>query len=179
MRRLLGVLACSVIAAAVPALPAVGATSSGVVVKAFGGEKYAINRYAQEDMRFKPGTIRVKSGELLTFEYGDREMEPHTLTIVPKALLPKTAAQIDQCSVCRRYATPHLKNPHAPPGEGNPIAHWVLNKGQAGLDEVGDSVAIQPGAHKKISIRVTAPAGTTLYFICAVHPWMQGRIQVT
>ncbi|MGI8421234.1 MAG: cupredoxin domain-containing protein [Gaiellaceae bacterium] len=25
---------------------------------------------------------------------------------------------------------------------------------------------------------VSAPAGTTLYFLCAVHPWMQGKIIV-
>jgi len=26
---------------------------------------------------------------------------------------------------------------------------------------------------------VTAPAGTTLFYICAIHPWMQGIINVT
>jgi len=25
---------------------------------------------------------------------------------------------------------------------------------------------------------VTAKPGTTLYFLCAVHPWMQGKIVV-
>jgi hypothetical protein len=25
---------------------------------------------------------------------------------------------------------------------------------------------------------VTAKAGTTLYFMCAIHPWMQGSIKV-
>jgi hypothetical protein len=25
---------------------------------------------------------------------------------------------------------------------------------------------------------VTAKAGTTLYFMCAVHPWMQGKVKV-
>ena len=33
-------------------------------------------------------------------------------------------------------------------------------------------------AHKQISIKVTAKPGTTLYFLCAVHPWMQGKIVV-
>jgi hypothetical protein len=28
-------------------------------------------------------------------------------------------------------------------------------------------------------IKVTAPAGTTLYFMCAVHPWMQAKLVVT
>src|SRR5204862_4969365 len=101
-------------------------------------------------------------------------------TIVPKASLPKTVAQVENCSICQRLATPHLKNPKAPPDQNNPIVHFVLNKGAAGLDEVGDSIAVLPqGLHRSISIQVTAPAGTTLDFLCAVHPWMQGRIRVT
>ena len=93
--------------------------------------------------------------------------------------LPKTPDQVNNCAVCQKYATPHLKNPKAEPGPSNPIIHWVLNKGAAGLDEVGDSVAIQPDPkHKSISVKVSAAAGTTLYFVCAVHPWMQGKIVV-
>jgi hypothetical protein len=29
-----------------------------------------------------------------------------------------------------------------------------------------------------VSIKVTAPAGSTLNFMCVIHPWMQGRILV-
>ena len=149
-----------------------------VVVKAFGGMKMVPNKYFQDQMHFAPGTIRVTSGQSITFEFGDRQTEPHTLTIVPKSALPKTAMQAEQCRACR-YATGHLKNPKAAPGDTNPIVHWVLNKGPAGLDEAGDSVAIQPGGkHKSITVQVTAKPGTTLYFLCAVHPWMQGKIVV-
>jgi plastocyanin len=173
-----------------PVLAAAAATALGVslasartsaqnaTVKAFMSERFAVNRYFQEGMRFSPGTVAVASGGTLTFEYGDKEMDPHTLTIVSKADLPKTVAQVENCRSCQRYATPHLKHPKAEPGPSNPIVHWVLNEGQPGLDTVGDSLAIQPGAHKQISVKVTAPAGTTLYFICAVHPWMQGKIVV-
>ena len=93
--------------------------------------------------------------------------------------LPKTGAQVENCKACQEYATAHLKNPKAPPDQNNPIIHWTLDKGQPGLDTVGDSVAIQePGAHKSITVKVSAPAGSTLYFVCAVHPWMQGKIVV-
>ena len=30
----------------------------------------------------------------------------------------------------------------------------------------------------KISFNVTAKKGTTLYYLCAIHPWMQGKIKV-
>ena len=86
---------------------------------------------------------------------------------------------MENCRVCQVYGAPHLKNPKAPPDQNNPIVHWTLDKGQPGLDAVGDSLAIQPGAHKSIKEIVSAPAGTTLHFICAVHPWMQGQIVVT
>jgi hypothetical protein len=29
-----------------------------------------------------------------------------------------------------------------------------------------------------VTIKVTAKAGTSLYFMCGVHPWMQGKIVV-
>ena len=130
---------------------------------------------------FSPGTIEVKSGQTLTFEYEKKTMEPHTLTIVKQGDLPKTGAQVENCSACQKLATGHLKNPKAEPGPSNPIVHWTLNKGKPGLDRVGDSIAIDSTAkpaHTKNSIKVTAKAGTTLYFLCAVHPWMQGKIVV-
>jgi plastocyanin len=163
---------------------ALGSSTSaghGVVVLAKDkGVTFAANRYIQDNMFFAPGTVNVKSGESLTFKFGDaKAMEPHTLTIVKKRDLPRTSAQVENCEPCQRYATPHLKNPKAPPDEHNPIVHWVIDKGQPGLDIAGDSIAIQqPGPHKSITARVSAPAGSVLYFVCAVHPWMQGKIIV-
>lgn len=176
---LLAALLCAAAGTSV-ALASGHAVKGGAVVKAFSTTKYAINKYEQDDVRFSPGTITVQSGSTLTLEYGDKgEQDPHTLTIVPKSQLPKTARQIDNCAACHKYALPHLKNPTAPPGPANPIAHFVLNKGQAGLDTVGDSIAIQPDPkHTSVSVKVTAKPGTTLYFLCAVHPWMQGKIVV-
>jgi plastocyanin len=154
---------------------------NGVVVLAKDkGVTFAPNRFIQDNVFFAPGRVRVRSGDSLTFKFGDaKAMEPHTLTIVKKGDVPKTGAQVENCKPCERYATPHLKHPKAPPDQNNPIVHWTLNKGQPGLDTVGDSIAIQqPGPHKSITAQVTAPAGTTLYFLCAVHPWMQGKIVV-
>ena len=45
---------------------------------------------------------------------------------------------------------------------------------------LGDSIALAPkGPHKTATVVVSAPAGTTLYYVCAIHPWMQGEIKVT
>jgi hypothetical protein len=117
-----------------------------------------------------------------TFTFGDKEDEAHTLTILPKSQIPRTNAQIDQCRPCERVGASHLKNPKDLADaltRKNPIVNWTLNKGQPGLDAPGDSLAIQSGGtHKSISAVVSAPAGTTLYFVCVIHPWMQGKIVV-
>ena len=34
------------------------------------------------------------------------------------------------------------------------------------------------GGVSTVRFAVSAAAGTTLHFICAIHPWMQGRIKV-
>ena len=52
-------------------------------------------------------------------------MDPHALTIVPKADLPKTIEQANDSKACLKYATPHLKNPKAEPGPSNPVVHWI------------------------------------------------------
>jgi plastocyanin len=178
--------ACAVLAAgAIGALGAGMAAASshtgGLTIKAMDqGMTYVINKSATDKMFFSPGTATIKSGETLTFEYaGNPAGEPHTITILAAKQLPKTTRQLNECSACRQLASGHLENPHAPPGPTNDIAHWIVNKGKPGLDEPGDSIAIEGSKHRSISIRVTAPAGTTLHFICAVHPWMQGTLKVT
>jgi plastocyanin len=154
------------------------ADGAGGTVKAEDSVTFKINRYIQDGARFVPGTVRVASGSTLRFTYAHTAEEPHTLTIVSSSQLPRTVAQVENCLPCQRLAAAHLRNPKAPPDEKNPIVRWTLNKGRPGLDEVGDSLAIQPGAHTSISAVVSAASGTTLYFLCAVHPWMQGRIVV-
>jgi len=181
-------IAAAIVAAAAAAtvavlVPAAGSAprASAVTVKVMDlGTKYTINRSATDTMYFAPAVISIPSGQTLTFEYGGKpSSEPHTMTIVPQEALPRTSAQIDNCTVCERYASGHLKNPKAPPGPTNDIAHWTLNTGGAGFDGPGDSIAIEGPQHRSITVQVSAPAGTVLHFICAVHPWMQGTIKVT
>ena len=54
----------------------------------------------------------------------------------------------------------------------------MVNVGRPGLDQPGDSLLID--AEQPVTrARVTADPGTTLHFICAIHPWMQGKLKVT
>jgi plastocyanin len=171
MKRL--ALSAAVIAAA--ALPVVAARGAGTppVVKTPGGVSLVVNQYIKDAVHFSPGHITVPSGSSVTFRHTTKENEPHTITVSTAADLPKKAADLDRCKPCR-IAAKHLKNPK---DESSPIAHLVLDQGPAGLDEEGDSLALKP--KKSVTAVISAPPGTTLHYMCAIHPWMQGTIIVT
>lgn len=106
---------------------------------------------------------------------------PHTFSLVTKSSLPKTAQQRKTCftpgKICMGIAGWYgLKGEEAPKnplvqagGEGWNTMGTIKKKGDSYFfGKKGESFE-QP---------VTAKAGTTLYFMCAVHPWMQGSIKV-
>ena len=149
-----------------------GTAAAGPLVKAGGTEVFRRNQFLEEKYRFSPGHLTVASGTTVTWKNTLKD-EPHTITLSTKKGLPKSAEEADCGNVCI-VAAGHLKDPKNPDAG---IKAKVLNKGPAGLDEVGDSLALLP--KKSMSARISAPAGTTLYYACAVHPWMQGEITVT
>jgi plastocyanin len=160
------------------------ANACGATIRVTDQVKYVVNQYFQDRMRFVPGTVAVKSGCNLTFEFATSDQsDPHSLSIVAQADLPRTTSQMENCKICRRIGAKHVKHPGQPPGPANPIVHWVVNAGSPGLDVPGDSIGIfeakgAPSGHKSVTIPVSAPAGTILHFICGLHPWMQGKIVV-
>ena len=48
--------------------------------------------------------------------------------------------------------------------------------GDGEFDSPGDSMLFFPGG--SVSAQINSPAGTTLFYFCAIHPWMQGTINV-
>ena len=46
------------------------------------------------------------------------------------------------------------------------------------VDRPGDSAFIAPKQKAEVTLKVTAKPGTTLYFMCAVHPWMSAKLKV-
>lgn len=145
-RRRFAVLAAalaSLVAVTVPLALASGTHSTcvGATVKVSDHVKYVVNQYFQDAMRFTPGTVAVKSGCSLTFAFATPNAdEPHSLSIVRQSGLPRTAAQMENCTICRQIGARHVKHPGHPPGATNPIVHWIVNVGQPGLDAPGDSI---------------------------------------
>ena len=122
---------------------------------------------AFDDQHFTPRKFDIRSGGTVTLRNKSRTTDPHTISLVKKSQLPDSF----DCEVCGEIFGAHGVNEQT-----GDIANPVVNVGAAGFDQPGDSMFIPP--HGKVNFDVTAPAGTTLHFMCAIHPWMQGRIKV-
>jgi plastocyanin len=151
-----------------------GPAKAKIVIK--GGESFKPNAYIKDTLHYAAGTVAVRSGGTVTLT--NTTGDPHTLSIVNRSQQPRTIGQVEHCGVCKTIAEAHGVNPNGPPSSGPP-PHLLVNVGKAGFDQPGDSLFIAPkGPGGKVTFKVTAKPGTTLSFMCAIHPWMQGRILV-
>jgi plastocyanin len=124
-------------------------------IQTIGRNTFIRNALIQSTYRFAPERNIVQSGNTIVLANGNRE--PHTFTIVPKAKRPSSTDEVFSCHICRKY----------PPNN---------NVGRPGVNRVGDSKFVAPG--HTVRFHITAHAGKTLYFMCVIHPWMQGVITV-
>jgi hypothetical protein len=132
---------------------------------------------------FGPGTVHEGEELKIVNKTNPRQVGPHTFSLVEKGLLPKTAKQRQTCftpgHICLSIAEWHHFNPKTekvskPEVEVGPLGWSTMGS----VKKEGDSwfSGEKPGG--EVDRKVTAKAGTTLYFMCAVHPWMQGSIKV-
>lgn len=128
-----------------------------------GRSEFKVNKLAFDNQRFSKSTLAISSGGTVTLVNRARTTDPHTISLVKKSQLPKTF----DCEVCGDIFAAHTAGGSQAP---------VVDVGAPGFDQPGDSMFVAP--HAKVKFNVTAPAGTRLHFMCAIHPWMQGRIKV-
>ena len=132
---------------------------------------------------FGPGTVHEGEELRIVNKTNPSQVGPHTFSLVEKGFLPKTAKQRQSCftpgHICLSIAEWHHFNPKTekigkPEVEAGPLGWSTMGS----LKKEGDSwfSGEKPGG--ETDRKVTAKAGTTLYFMCAVHPWMQGSIKV-
>ena len=169
-------------AAGVGSAAAAGGASKSAKLFVKDGQTYKVGQFAQSHLRFAPTTVTIKSGGTLTLVNQDPSgQEPHTLSVVKLSQLPKSDKQITACgnvaagSICRSVAIAHGVNPDQQ--QNGPPPNLVVNAGQPGLDAPGDSVFLAPN-FKTMALKVSAKPGTTLHYLCVIHPWMQGTIKV-
>ena len=132
-----------------------------------GRAEFKINKRAFDNQRFSRDAFAIRSGGVVTVVNRSKTEDPHTISLVEKAQLPTTF----DCEVCGE-----IFGAHGAGEENGGPANPVVDVGTPGYDQPGDSSFVGP--HARVRFEVTAPAGTTLHFICAIHPWMQGRVKV-
>jgi len=176
MRKLVMI---TVMAIAMVATLSIGTVSAdgGIKVDVKGLETFEGNALFLSNLRFAPENIKVERGDTVTWADEALTTSPHTITIVERDDVPVNFAEAYIClwdkrilgadGPCLQFMDAHGGIPPTTP---------VVDVGRMGLDAPGDSIFLPPKS--SVSAEVTARPGTTLYYICIIHPWMQGSITV-
>jgi len=144
---------------------------------------------AEIDMVFEKGKVKFVAPQTVT--QGDtlkivnstdpKKIGPHTFSLVKKNVLPKTAPARKSCfspkHICLSIAEWHKFNPKT-----EKIGLDPVKAGPAGWSTAGDNSKkgdswFTEKKGESFEQQVTAAPGD-LYFICAVHSWMQGKVKV-
>lgn len=138
------------------------------------------NRYIQDGMRWNRDVYRVRHNGTLHIVNTVATEGPHTFTVVKKKDLPRNAKEAFNCDICNKLAIAHGADPNS---EAPPTYQYLENGvGQntpPDVDRPGDSGVTGPGQKgESIDLKVTAPKGKVLHFMCLIHPWMQARVRV-
>ena len=171
-----------VAAGGVAAVGASGADTAVAPETAVVKQKFSIemkpNRYIKDNMRFDRDVYRVQSGGTLRVVLNKPQEGPHTVSLVKKRDLPTNAAETFNCRVCNRLGKAHGADPN---GDEPPKFPFVENGvGQAlpsDFDRPGDSGITGPRKGDSFEVDVTAPAGSTRFMLCLIHPWMQAKLK--
>ncbi len=179
-RKLLaGLAVLGVVSAGSASALAAGSAPKHTTINAVTSVKFKINRYVLDGTRWQKDVYDVKSGGTISIVNLAASDGPHTFSVVAKKDLPRTTKQLNSCKICQTIAKEHGANPqsNAPPQflyvENGVGSHTAPN-----VDRPGDSAFVAPTQKAKVTLKVTAKPGTTLYFICAIHPWMQAKLIV-
>jgi hypothetical protein len=148
-----------------------------------GGTKVKPRHFIKVDLRFKRFNTNVKSGALVTLRNKGERGEPHTITFLEKRFLPKAF----ESGLEEQLFTAHgvdPENEEAPPAnpvvdDGVPVAPGEIMQVDTPFSKtvMGDSAFLFPD-QSTLQFRVTADKGSKLFYFCAIHPWMQGKISV-
>jgi plastocyanin len=143
-------------------------------IRALGKQEFKPNKYFKEGYRYQGHKVPIASGGTVTLV--DRIGQDHTFSLVKRSDLPKTIKQANSCYDPPSSPCINILNAHGGSDQGPP-ANPVVDVGAPGFDQPGDSV-ILAAKSKNTKVQISAKAGTRLYFMCAIHPEMQGEIDV-
>jgi hypothetical protein len=167
------------LAAVVPALAGPAQSSQAprnATLKTVGKVKFKVNRFIRDSVHFNRDSLSIRSDGRLTL--ADKTGQPHTFSLVRRSQQPGNLREMEACfgpGPCDDIAVDHgAVNPDT--GEEQDPTVLLVNKGAEGFNRPGDSVVMAP--RKTVRVDVTAARGKSLYYLCVIHPWMQGRLDV-
>lgn len=140
----------------------------------------------KEGLRFVAPKTVVAGEELAIVNQTDpHKIGPHTFSLVTKSSLPKTPKARQLCftpkHICKAIAAWHGVKGNGPvkvnPAEAGTPGWDTLGS----VTKKGDSwfTGEKPGTSFSQPVTVDTSAGASrIYFLCAIHPWMQGTINV-
>jgi hypothetical protein len=162
------------------AIAAAGKAPRRTTIKVSQTFKVKPNRYVQDGLRWNHDVYKVRSGGTLHVVNTAAGEGPHTFTVVRKKDRPRTPAAVFNCKICNKLGAAHGADPNSDAPPKFPfLENGVGQDTPPNVDRPGDSGITGPGKKgESIDLKVTAPKGKKLYFMCLIHPWMQARVDV-
>lgn len=173
-----------VLVASVAALTLVIGASSAAAATPTGNTETVAMEFTKGKIKFTgPTSVTVGDQLEIVNNTNPKQVGPHTFSLVTKGSLPKTPKARQGCfapkHICLAIAIWHGFNPKT-----ERITKQLAKAGPAGWSTAGNATSKKGDSwftEKKgesFSQEVTAQADTTLYYLCAVHPFMQGKVDV-
>lgn len=139
----------------------------------------------KDGLRFTAPKTLVNGEELEIVNQTDpRKFGPHTFSLVTKGSLPKTPKARQLCftpkHICRAIASWHGVKGNGPV-KVNPVIGPNGWSAVGSPTKVGDSWFTGNKAGTSYSAPTafdTSAGAQRIYFLCAIHPWMQGSVNV-
>jgi hypothetical protein len=151
--------------------------------KAAGKDVAKIKMKADGKDLFFTGPKKVEKGTKLEIvnKTSPSKVGPHTFTLIKKNRLPKTKQEMKKCENVKLAVCVNVVKAHEADPQTGEVKKPKVEVGRKGWDKsfgrTGDSVFLgAAGEHN--TRKVSANDGKTLYYFCAVHPFMQGKIKV-
>jgi hypothetical protein len=154
---------------------ATGSTANTVLIKQEG-----------KTLKFvAPKTIIAGEDLTITNKTNAKKVGPHTFSLVTESELPQTKKERKLCftpkHICKAIAAWHGVKGNGPPTKNPAEAGKDGWDTEGSLTKKGDSwfTGQKPNATYTAPVSVDTSKGpVTIHFICAVHPWMHGSIEV-
>jgi len=130
-----------------------------------------------------PKTIHHGDNLRIVMKTDPKKIGPHTFSLVQQSDWPRTVKQQKNCftpgHICLAVAHWHgVKGQNGRPTQNPATAGKAGWDTEGNLHKKGDSWFTGNKAGATFTQVVSAKAGTTLQFMCVVHPFMHGTIKV-